>query len=626
MSYLRNICSVFFIIAFLSTNALAKDDEGLHFEKIPIANFVDAVSAYTGTNIVYSPDMLKGNVTIKVHKSFSKQDMLDVLNTVLKMHNLNLITKDGANYVVSTRNIRKFSPSYAKQGKLANNGFSVIVLQIEAFDQRAISGLLNIMKSNIGSYVLIPRIKTIIVKDRGENLKSIAHLIEHLNKSKNSVQIKIFTLKYTDVSQIATSLRNFLVGLNRLTYEKTMPVFMEDRDSNALIVAATPEDITIVKNIISKMDVANKKAAHPQVFNIKYAKADDVMRVINRLLPALQSNRKKSGSVIRIAADKATNTISVAGDPKLYDKVKSLIEKLDVPRNQIFVKALIIETTLDKASKFGVEWLAGAGGHNVAGAATFTNSGNMGALSSPVLEGKSPNFSALPGGFSLGIMGNVITYEGVKFPTLSSLVNAIKSKSGIKILSEPQLLTLDNKKANVFVGQNRPFLISKKFDSNNNPIQTYDYRDVGIKLNVLPHIIDKDTLLLNIKEDVKKVVATAGTVSAPITLTRNTNTTVKVKDGMTVVISGLIKNDNSIKETKVPILSAIPLLGNLFTFKSKESEKTDMMVFITTRIISTKDAIKRLTEEKKKEAGYHREKNKIDNKTSTTRKDDKSKK
>ncbi|NOY64916.1 MAG: type II secretion system secretin GspD [Nitrospirae bacterium] len=613
-------CSLLLILILcippLSSSAFAEKTQqvGMRFENISLLDFVNFVSEYTGTNIVYDPSHLRGNVTIKARREFSKKGLLKILNAVLRMNNLEMTTENGITYIVNRRGILKLPSPYTEKEKIQENRLSVTVFQVEHIDAKALSSFLNIMKSDIGRFVVIPNINTVIVKDKGENLKNISKIINILSTMGKEVQIEIFPLKYTQASEFINSIKSFFIGLNKLHYSKVMPVFMADRSSNSVVVAAMPEDMAIIKRIITKVDVVQETATRPRVFKLKYARAEDVEKILNKILSEM-TPRPGKGKVpllkkTIVAADKATNTISVVGDPEVYARVESLIEKLDIPRDQIFVEALIIETTLEEGAKFGVEWLAGAGDKNTAGAATFLNTGDLVNFSSPVLEGKPPNLSALPGGFSLGILGNVITYEGVKFPTLTALVNAIKSKSGINILSKPQLLTLDNEEAEVFVGENRPFLISEKFDANNNPIQTFDYRDVGIKLKILPHVVDNDTILLNIKEEVKKVIATAtGVASAPITLTRSTNTTVKLKNNMTVVISGLIKNDNSITETKVPILSDIPILGWLFRSKDKTVEKTNMMVFITTRIIRTRGNMEELTREKQKAVGYNQQMN-----------------
>ncbi len=603
------LISVSFLVAPIDGATQKKEQMGMHFQNVSLLDFIEFVSEYTGVNIIYDPGTIKGTVTIKAKKTFSKEDLLEILNQVLKMNNLESTRHDGILYIVNKRNLLKFSPPYQKESELKHSMLAIAVFQVENVDAKSLSNFINILKSDIGRYVVIPNINTVIVKDKGENLKSIAKIIKELTEMGKGVQIRIFPLKYSQATEFIRSLKEFFTGLKKLNFTKGIPVFMADRFSNSVIVAAMPDDMSLISRIISRVDVVKDVATRPRVFRLKYAKAEDVEKILNKILKDLQSQpaKGKPGTkpVITVAADKATNTISVVGDPEVYARVESLIKKLDIPRDQIFVEALIIETTLEQGAKFGVEWIAGAGNKNAAGAATFLSSGNAVNFQSPVLEGSSPNFGALPEGFSLGILGNIITYEGVKFPTLTALVNAIKSKSGINILSKPQILTLDNEEAEVFVGENRPFLISEKFDSNNNPIQTFDYRDVGIKLKILPHVVDDDTILLTIKQEVKKVIATAsGVSSAPITLTRSTNTTVKLKNNMTVVISGLIKNDSSVTEKRVPILSDIPILGWLFRSKSKTSEKTNMMVFITTRIIRTRDSMERLTREKKEAVNY----------------------
>ncbi|RMG67389.1 MAG: type II secretion system protein GspD, partial [Nitrospirae bacterium] len=567
---------------------------------------VRIVSDLTGVNIVYNPKMLRGTVTIRAKKPFSKGELLDILKSVLEINNYAINREKGILYVVDKRGAARLAPRFRKEGELEKDSLTVTVFQVENIDVKELTGFLNIIKSDIGRFVVMPKLNTVVVKDRGENLKSMARVIESLASMGKEVMVKIYKLKYVQAADLNNSLKGFFVGLNKLNFTRAVPVFMVDNASNSLVVAALPQDLSIIENIIEKVDREEESATFPRVFKLKYARAEDVEKIINKMLTGNVTGKQRTAQAGRIivAADKSTNTLSVIGDPDTYAKVQALIEKLDIPRDQIFVEALIIETTLEEGSKFGIEWLAGGGNENMVGTGTFINEGNVIDLQSPVLEGNPPNLAALPGGFNLGILGNIITYEGVKFPTLSALVNAIKSKSGINILSKPQLLTLDNEEAEVFVGENRPYLISTKFDANNNPVQTFDYRDVGIKLKILPHLVDSDTILLNIYQEVKKVIASAsGETSAPITLTRSTNTTVKIRDNTTIVISGLIKNDESVTEKKIPLLGDIPILGALFRSTEKSSEKTNMMVFINTRVIRTREGLSSLTREKSEELG-----------------------
>ncbi|HEC98452.1 MAG TPA: type II secretion system protein GspD [Nitrospirae bacterium] len=594
-----------------------KAEVGMNFQEVSLQDFVDFVSEYTGSNIIYNARDLKGTITIKAKKEFTKSDILSILQTVLSINNLEAVTEKNIIYIVRRAKVTKLPYSFegkARPGEISEikkdkENLLVSVFQIENIDAKLLTKFFNLTKSDYGRIETIPTLNVVVVKDKSVNVRRMAQMIKTITSMGTGIRIEIISLKNTYASEFVKTIKMFFAELGRSSYLRIKPVFMADRTSNSIIVAALPKDMALIKRIISKTDVMTDTGTTPRVFKLKYAMAEDVAKVLNKILSGsrLQNNklkppRQSSGrSGMKVAADKATNTISVVGDPELYAQVESLIAKLDVPRDQIFVEALILETTIEDGSKFGVEWLAGAGGKSFVGTGTFLNSKNVIDLQSPVLEGNPPNLGALPGGFGLGILGNIITYEGVKFPTLSALANAIKTESGIDILSKPQLLTLDNEEAEVFVGENRPFLISEKFDANNNPIQTFDYRDVGIKLKILPHVIDDDTVLLNVQQEVKKVVSSAvGVASAPITLTRSTKTTIKLHNNTTVVISGLIKDDMSASDTGVPLLSKIPLLGWLFRSRDTSREKTNMMVFITATIIKNRQDMESLTRTKRR--------------------------
>ena len=151
----------------------------------------------------------------------------------------------------------------------------------------------------------------------------------------------------------------------------------------------------------------------------------------------------------------------------------------------------------------------------------------------------------------------------------------------------------------MFVGENMPYQTSTKFDSNNNPVQTYDYRDVGVKLKVTPQISSDDMVTLAIEQEIKKVSNSAVSSTAPTTLTRTTNTTVKLKNHSIMVISGMIKDDSTTTVSGIPGLSQIPVLGWLFKRETTSTQKTNVMLFITAHIIDTLEDNQKLMEGKR---------------------------
>ncbi len=175
----------------------------------------------------------------------------------------------------------------------------------------------------------------------------------------------------------------------------------------------------------------------------------------------------------------------------------------------------------------------------------------------------------------------------------------IKDIQDINILSNPQIMTLDHSEAEVFVGENIPYQTSEKFDNNNNPIVTYDYRDVGVKLKLTLHINKKDNLVrLEVDQEINKVVSLND--DKPTTLKRNTKTKVQLMDGSTMVIAGLIEEYTTKGKRGMPGVSSIPLLGWLFKTEDIDISKTTIMIFITSRIIHTLDTAQAITREKQR--------------------------
>lgn len=598
MKKLSNMLIVVFTVLLLSSAANAQINVNL--KNVSLKDFVQFVGEFTGKSIVYDEKMLKGNVSIDSQAKMNKEDLMEIFYTVLNMNNLYAVNKEDYIQILQERDLQDYPDKFVKNPDEKSKDFVTSVITVDGIDLRQVAASVARLKSRLGHVQPVKGINALVIRDSSDRVNKITKVVESLKNVAGNMNIEAIQIENTTSSSVLKNVKDFFNQLKAQSMVAMDPVLISDDMSNVLIAAATENGMKKIKYIVSKLDSADAQAASsPKVFYLRNAVAADVEKVLNQLLGSIQDPKTKNVIKSNVASDKATNSIIVVGDSELYDKVEKLINKLDVPRKQVYVEALIMETTLEKGGNFGVEWMAGGGDNNMAGTVGYLNSGAATSFMSPVLEGNSPNFSSLPGGFNAGVLGNVITYEGVQFPTLTALVNFVRTASGLNILSNPQILTLDNEEAEIFVGENRPFITSTKFDSNNNPVQSYDYRDVGVKLNIQPHISSDNTITLNIKQEVKRVLSNASIdAPAPITLTRNTTTTVKLRNNSKLVISGLIKDDSNETNSAVPGLSKLPLLGWLFKSKDRSSSKTNLMVFITARIISTKSQTKDLTEQK----------------------------
>jgi general secretion pathway protein D len=277
----------------------------------------------------------------------------------------------------------------------------------------------------------------------------------------------------------------------------------------------------------------------------------------------------------------------------------------------VLVEAAIIELTLIKTQTLGVEWLVGgsASGSKVIGGNIISTDATTGGALVPLAAGIASNtpataMGALKSGLNIGVVGSSINFGGISFPSVQSFVQALAADTRTKVLSTPQLLTLNNEEAEVLVGSNIPYTTSTRLDSAGNPITNFDYRDVGVKLKVKPYINKDGLVYLNIFTEITQVTNTLATVgsgqqTAPTTTKRSTKTTVGVRDSQTIVISGIISDTLNDTGQGVPWLSSIPILGNLFSYSSKSDTRTNLLMFLTPKIIYDPKELQKISEEQK---------------------------
>lgn len=611
MKYLKKIkyAGVRYIVSLLVIMwlcPLINASASMNFNEISLKEFVDFVSEYTHKNIIYTAGDLKGTVSIRIRDNISKPDLINILHNIITLYKLEVVAERDVLYIVKDPSVSEFNYQFEK--KIDSNedmGVVVSVYQLDNIDIKELQTFLTSMKSPSGQFAVITSLNTVIIKDRKSNVSKVFQLFDDLTKMAKNYNIEIIPVKNINVKNLANTINDFFKERQRTNPMNGGAVVIPNVDSNSLIVSASNADMDLIKEIIKSHDNNQGIMSSKNVFKLKYANAKDVENILNSIFfnkqqtqtPGTPPKPPDQGGVqiaSPITSDKSTNSIIISGDKEFYNQVGALVKELDIERNQVCVEALIMEVTLDKASKFGVEWTAIAStGNNSGVGAASTNSGNLSSMLTAT-----PGAGSVPSGLSVGYL-STIKFGNTTFPTFGALINALKSESGINILSKPLLLSLDNEEADVFVGENRPFMTSEKFDLNNNPIQTYDYRDVGIKLKILPHIVDPETVLLKVNQEIKTVEAVVNSnIAAPITLTRSTNTTIKTKNNMTIVISGLITDTETISKTKIPILGDIPLLGQLFRSQNKSTEKTNLMIFITATILNNSQSIDDITKEK----------------------------
>jgi general secretion pathway protein D len=308
-----------------------------------------------------------------------------------------------------------------------------------------------------------------------------------------------------------------------------------------------------------------------------------------------------------IQADQATNTLIITCSEAVYRNLRFVIDQLDARRAEVYIESLIVEVNDTLASEFGVQWAALSGNANssyrVGGATAFTSGSNnlfslaAGSSAASSSGGTTSSTPALPGnGLSVGVFRQVAGQL-----TLGAIAHAVASDNKSNILSMPNLVTLDNEEATVIVGQNVP-LISGQFTTaasggttGVNPFQTVDRKDIGLKLRVRPQISEGGTIKMAIYQESSSIDTTTVNAAGLITNLRAITTNVLVDDGQIIVLGGLIQDSVSDTDEQVPGLGSLPLVGNLFKYKTRGRTKTNLMIFLRPIVIRSEEQSAKVT-------------------------------
>ncbi len=293
----------------------------------------------------------------------------------------------------------------------------------------------------------------------------------------------------------------------------------------------------------------------------------------------------------QIQADPATNSLIISAPEPLYRQLRAVIDRLDSRRAQVLIESLIVEVNADKAAEFGVQWQAGlgnSGDRNVGVIGTNSSLGGANIIDLAVGLATGNAATRPSSGFNFGI-GHRYGDNGQY--VLGFLARFLASNGEGNVLSTPNLLTLDNEEAKIVVGQNVPFVTGQYTNTGSNtntvnPFQTIERKDVGLTLRVRPQISETGTVKMQIFQEVSSVVAsTVNNINGPTTTKRSIESNVLVDDGNIIVLGGLLSDEYSNSQEKIPGLGDVPVLGNLFKSEVRSRRKTNLMVFLRPTVV-----------------------------------------
>jgi len=594
----------------------------IDFDNVDISVFVKFVSELTGKNFIID-DKVKGKVTIISPKKIPVGDVYKVFLSVLEVYGFTTVSVGDMIKVIPAVLAReKFMETRLKK-ELADPEDRIItqIITLERANPDEIKRVLDPIISKSSSVLSYPPAGMLVITDFLSNIKRLQEIVTALDVEGAGDQISYIPLQNASAGEVMKSLTTI--------FQQRRPTLtpiriVSDSRTNSIILLASVADTGNVRKLIELMDKDIPRGeSNIQVYRLQNSNSEDLVKVLTNITKDTKSAtdpQKASQAVVaknvQIVSDKATNTLVIMAEREDYKILEGIIKKLDVPRPMVYIEALIMEVNANKAFNLGVEWrgiknTGAVSGVDSGQSAAFIGSGGAGSTANPGGYNIIPPLPAIgsalsfPGGFSMGIIGAGISIGGVLFPNIGAVIQAYKQDSEVSILSTPQIMTIDSEEAEINVGENVPYITRQDTTtaSTQYPVNysSYEYRDVGVILNITPHINEENYIRLKISQQVTKV--TSGSSTTPTTLKRTAKTTVVVKDNETIVIGGLVGDSTEEGIYKVPLLGDIPLLGWLFKTKSSSREKTTLYVFLTPHIVRTQQDARKIFDEKKETMG-----------------------
>ncbi len=575
----------------------------MDFKNVDIHILIKFMSELTGRNFIVD-NRTNGRVTAYSPSKLSLEEAYKAFEAILQLNNFAVVPTaiDNEYKIVPIGEARREGIP-VKAGRFVPHGVGVeLVTQIIPLRNssapelaKLLGGLVN---KNAVVNVYMPT-NTLIVTAPSTNIKRILSIIHEVDKSTYAPQMETFPLEHGDAKAIASSISKIMTTkiqeLEKIG-KKGMALVEADQRTNSVVALGDPYSLETIAEMIVALDIPTPQGKDDiHYMSLENADAEDVAKILNELISKQTDQDGKTTKLskdIKVVADKATNSLILTARPDEFITLQGTIQKLDILRKQVYIEALIMEVSSDADFSFGVNWAVGGSGKDTSGFGSVNVGG--GGITLPDSGAKVAGF---PSGGSIGaIMSDALNIGGTSY-SIQSIISAVETNNDYKILATPQLLTLDNEKASVSVVDNIPYSKQTQTSNVNSDYssQSLDYKDVGVKLEITPHIGEKGTLRLEIRQEVSRLVESLVALSqtqnviAPTTKKREIETVIQMQDNQTAVIAGLINQDDSDGRGKVPGLGDVPLVGWLFKQKEQKSTKTNLFVFITPKVINTYD-------------------------------------
>ncbi|HUH02768.1 MAG TPA: type II secretion system secretin GspD [Kofleriaceae bacterium] len=629
--------------------------------EVELKDLISWAMGFTCKNFVYGSGIggRSAKVTIIAPQKMSAYEAWRVFLVALQTMGLTVVPKGNVLKIVEAAQSKKDSIPIYRTGSPSSDEVVRMLIRPEHVSVDDLGTALNAVTSKDGMVTALPKAGAVLVTDYGSHIARMKTLLRELDRPVVGESLYMIKVQHADVTELAQKLTEILGsrdagapapaparGRGRAATPQQAPAatldqveaavpskILADERINALIVLATEPAYLRVRALVKRLDipVEVEGGGRIHVHYLDNADAEQLSTTLTSVLSGIQQPASARAQTrgrqpapaaapagagtpafegqVRVTHDAPTNSLVVVASVKDFLALRDgVIKKLDAPRRQVFIEAVILEVSVNDSRNLGVSF---HGGKDLSNGSIL-----LGGLQHSELQSLNVASLATSTGLIGGAVGplldNAQELLGTSIPSFGLLFQALASNSNVNVLSSPHILTTDNEEAEISVGQNIPYQASVSGFGNQPgggattpgfgfPLQSIQRQDVALTLKITPHINATDMVRLEIDQEISDIADPNFGGNGPSWSKRTVKTTVVVKDQQSVVIGGLMSDRTTSSESKIPLLGDIPLFGYLFKYSTKTKAKTNLLILLTPYVIKDQLDIEEIVQRKVRE-------------------------
>jgi general secretion pathway protein D len=600
-----------FALVFSMSVSAEEQTWKVNLKDADVRAFVSQVADITGYSFVIDP-RVKGKVTVISNASMNKSSVYEMFLSVLGVHGFAAIPGKDVIKIVRQNDAKQSAQNDKFMKRIPSEQIVTRVIQVNNARALELVPILRPMVAKYGHLAGVAAANALIISDHLANIRRISKIIDELD-SPSKYELEVVQLKEAwvgDMVKLLEELAPSELGKSKGKGAANKFSVVADQRSNRLILRGDEAFREKMRGLIAKLDQPSSTGGKTKVVRLKHADAEDLAALLKGLMGDISSEGSKGKGKSQkteasVYADEGLNALVIRAEPSVIQELDGVIEQLDVRRAQVLIEAAIVEISDDNTGALGIQWALYDKGSSIPG--VFTNFSDIGVSTASILGALVSKDASSDGSLDAS---NISPSDGITFgfgnesssgTSWGALIQALEGDASANVLSTPKVITMDNQESSIIVGDNVPIITGQSTSSGAgtaDPFTTIERQDVGVKLIVTPSISEGNLVRLEIEQEISGIKAGATVGADIITTKRQIKTNVLADNGETIVLGGLITDNEVRSESKVPLLGDIPWLGRLFRSESSTMTKQNLVVFLKPTILRNKADTKSVTEQK----------------------------